>query len=187
MAAGAFPAGALSQGRRRPSRPSARAPRARVPGAAGPELLEVSAPPPPALARGSPGHPGPRPALPDPRSCRTRYGGTGRREEPGSGTARSRAGLGRGWPSRGAGWGGRADGDNSALQKWGWGGSRGCNWERNRWAVGLQGEGDREPVGGSVLGIAGRAKDGEIDTSWTRKGGLGRGSLGKGLQRPWCM
>lgn len=71
MAAGAFPAGALSQGRRRPSRPSARAPRARVPGAAGPELLEVSAPPPPALARGSPGHPGPRPALPDPRSCRT--------------------------------------------------------------------------------------------------------------------
>lgn len=69
----ALPAGAVSQGRRRPSRP--RAPRARVPGAAGPELPEASAPPPPALARGSPGRTGPRPAPPDPRGRCTGYMG----------------------------------------------------------------------------------------------------------------
>lgn len=71
MAARGFPAGALSQGRRRPSRPRSRAPRARIPGAAGPELPEVSVPSPPALARGSRGRPGPRPAPPDPKGCRT--------------------------------------------------------------------------------------------------------------------
>lgn len=74
LAARAFPVGALSQGRRRPSRP--RGPRARVPGAAGPELPQASVPPPPALARGSPGRSGPRLAPPDPRShctgCRSR-------------------------------------------------------------------------------------------------------------------
>lgn len=69
----ALPAGAVSQERRRPSRP--RAPRARVPGAAGPELPEASAPPPPALARGSPGRTGPRPAPPDPRGRCTGYRG----------------------------------------------------------------------------------------------------------------
>lgn len=69
----ALPAGAVSQGRRRPSRP--RAPRACVPGAAGPELPEASAPPPPALARGSPGRTGPRPAAPDPRGRCTGYRG----------------------------------------------------------------------------------------------------------------
>lgn len=39
--------------------------------------------------------------------------------------------------------------------------------------LGLLEEGDREPGAGAVLGIAGRAKDGEIDTSCTQKGGQG--------------
>lgn len=71
MAARAFLAGALSQGRSRPSRPRARTPRARVRGAAGPELPEVLLLLLPAFARGSPGRPGPRPAPPDPRDRRT--------------------------------------------------------------------------------------------------------------------
>lgn len=74
-------AAARASGRRRfpgtppPLAPRARAPRARVPGAAGPELPEASAPPPPALARGSPGRTGPRPAPPDPRGRCTGYRG----------------------------------------------------------------------------------------------------------------
>lgn len=94
VAACAFPEGALFQRRRRPSRPRARAPRARVPGAAGPELPEVSVPPPPALARGSPGRPGPRPTPLVPRGRCIGYGGRdgGRSLAPG----RRGAGLGEG-------------------------------------------------------------------------------------------
>lgn len=134
----AFPEGALFQRRRRPSRPRARAPSARVPGAAGPELPEVSVPPPPALARGSLGRPGPRPAPPVPRGRRIGYGGRdgGRSLAPGRREAGGGAGApGVGWsgggarPGRSPGRGDRRERGAPRVRRRG---------GRRAWALGLQ-------------------------------------------------
>ena len=92
----AFPAGALSQGRRRPSRPCARAPRAprprrRRPGAPG-SLGPAAA----GALEGKLGTLGTWARSSGPERPLNRVRGPGWREEPGSGTARGRAGLGEG-------------------------------------------------------------------------------------------
>lgn len=171
-AARAFPAGVFSQGRRRPSRPRARAPRARVPGAAGPELPPVSVPPPPALARGSPGRPGPRPAPPDPRGRCTGYGG----RDGGRSLAPGRREAGQGWGRGGRGRSRGAPGPAGrprcprALQKWGAGGP--CGYRRKR---------DRE----AVLGMAGEGWR-EKDARCTQKERREKGSRGPGVCNREC-
>lgn len=192
MAARAFPAGALSQGRRTPSAP-------------------VPAPPAPAF-----------PALParnsrKSRPCRRRHSrgearaardlgrrsraerpphrvrGPGRREEPGPGTAGGWAGPGEGAGATagGGGGGGGAGGIRAAgvekrwrclgsLQKWGEREGPMGVAGRGRGAPGFQ----REDAGWRVR----YTRDGEIempDAQGKAGEGVGKGSSGKGLQRAW--
>jgi hypothetical protein len=153
----AFPAGVLSQGRRRPSRP-----RSRVPGAAGPELPGSLVPPrrSPGQARG---RPGPLSVPPDPRGCCTGYGG----RDGGRSLAPGRCEAGRAGVWAGAmGWGGvaakailRAGGVAGGVEGQGYQGflwkpgeqegPGGCSgrWGGGRWELGMGSPRSREHAG----------------------------------------